>query len=203
MNQNDATYIEYISPLWSSNIFLSSHSVRLILFCVIWLLDDEHWVIDTDYYNYAIQYSCRLTDADGTCADSYSFIFSRYPGGLRPEDQNVVTRKKDEICLLGKYRRVAHTGEWCQANCSFVCPMINWSAPLVSQRLSKRPSEWLMKLSGTPHHPCPTWLIRWTLIRSKKHNKKNKNKAKQMIFLLSSAGFCQNSESLNLPLDQQ
>ncbi|AWP17714.1 RBP4 [Scophthalmus maximus] len=73
--------------------------------------NDEHWVIDTDYYNYAIQYSCRLTDADGTCADSYSFIFSRYPGGLRPEDQNVVTRKKDEICLLGKYRRVAHTGE--------------------------------------------------------------------------------------------
>uniref|UniRef100_W5MF60 Plasma retinol-binding protein II n=2 Tax=Lepisosteus oculatus TaxID=7918 RepID=W5MF60_LEPOC len=71
---------------------------------------DDHWVIDTDYDNYAIHYSCRQTDVDGTCLDSYSFIFSRHPTGLRPEDQKIVTQKKQELCLLGKYRRVAHTG---------------------------------------------------------------------------------------------
>ncbi|XP_013863050.1 retinol-binding protein 4 [Austrofundulus limnaeus] len=72
--------------------------------------NDEHWVIDTDYDNYAVHYSCRLEDADGTCLDSYSFIFSRHPEGLRAEDHAIVTQKKMEICLLGKYRRVAHTG---------------------------------------------------------------------------------------------
>ncbi|XP_028331836.1 retinol-binding protein 4 [Gouania willdenowi] len=72
--------------------------------------DDSHWVIDTDYDNYAIHYSCRVLDTDGTCLDGYSFIFSRYESGLRPEDQAIVTMKKREICLLGKYRRVPHTG---------------------------------------------------------------------------------------------
>lgn len=75
------------------------------------LLDDDHWVIDTDYDNYAVHYSCRLVDADGTCLDGYSFIFSRHSTGLRPEDQPVVLQKKTDLCLLGKYRRVAHTGE--------------------------------------------------------------------------------------------
>ncbi|KAF7668396.1 hypothetical protein LDENG_00015430 [Lucifuga dentata] len=37
---------------------------------------DDHWVIDTDYDNYAIHYSCREVGYDGTCIDSYSFIFS-------------------------------------------------------------------------------------------------------------------------------
>ncbi|XP_077595828.1 retinol-binding protein 4 [Stigmatopora nigra] len=72
--------------------------------------NDDHWVIDTDYDNYAIHYSCRQVDLDGTCLDSYSFIFSRSPTGLRPEDQRIVTQKKNELCLLGKYRRVAHNG---------------------------------------------------------------------------------------------
>ncbi|KPP74756.1 retinol-binding protein 4-B-like [Scleropages formosus] len=71
---------------------------------------DDHWVIDTDYDNYAIHFACRVMDLDGTCLDSYSFIFSRHPGGLRPEDQKIVTQKKQELCLLGKYRRVSHTG---------------------------------------------------------------------------------------------
>ncbi|MCI4384057.1 hypothetical protein PGIGA_G00034010 [Pangasianodon gigas] len=71
---------------------------------------DDHWVIDTDYDNYAVHYSCRELDTDGTCLDGYSFIFSRHPSGLRPEDQMIVTQKKQEICLLGKYRRVAHNG---------------------------------------------------------------------------------------------
>ncbi|XP_065098792.1 retinol-binding protein 4 [Paramisgurnus dabryanus] len=71
---------------------------------------DDHWVIDTDYENYAIHYSCREMDYNGTCLDGYSFIFSRHPEGLRPEDQKIVTEKKQEVCLLGKYRRVAHTG---------------------------------------------------------------------------------------------
>ncbi|KAM9424043.1 retinol-binding protein 4 [Pholidichthys leucotaenia] len=72
--------------------------------------NDDHWVIDTDYDNYAVHYSCRWIDSDGTCMDGYSFIFSRHSDGLRSEDQATVTQKKREICLLGKYRRVAHSG---------------------------------------------------------------------------------------------
>ncbi|KAG7325521.1 hypothetical protein KOW79_011837 [Hemibagrus wyckioides] len=75
---------------------------------------DDHWVIDTDYDNYAVHYACRELDTDGTCLDGYSFIFSRHPTGLRSEDQLIVTQKKQEICLLGKYRRVAHNG-FCDA----------------------------------------------------------------------------------------
>ncbi|KAM9817536.1 retinol-binding protein 4 [Neosynchiropus ocellatus] len=75
--------------------------------------NDDHWVIDTDYDNYAVHYSCRQIDADGTCLDSYSFIFSRHPTGLRTEDQAIVTQRKNELCLLGKYRRVGHSG-FCQ-----------------------------------------------------------------------------------------
>ncbi|KAJ8264361.1 hypothetical protein GJAV_G00148260 [Gymnothorax javanicus] len=71
---------------------------------------DDHWVIDTDYENYAIHYSCRELDTDGTCLDGYSFIFSRHITGLRLQDQKIVTQKKQEICMLGKYRRVAHNG---------------------------------------------------------------------------------------------
>ncbi|CDQ61604.1 retinol-binding protein 4 precursor [Oncorhynchus mykiss] len=77
--------------------------------------NDDHWVIDTDYDNYAIHYSCREVDLDGTCLDGYSFIFSRHPTGLRPEDQKIVTDKKKEICFLGKYRRVGHTG-FCESS---------------------------------------------------------------------------------------
>ncbi|XP_042363434.1 retinol-binding protein 4 [Plectropomus leopardus] len=72
--------------------------------------NDDHWVIDTDYENYAIHYSCRTVDSDGTCLDSYSFVFSRHSTGLRPEDQPIVTHKKAQVCLLGKYRRVQHNG---------------------------------------------------------------------------------------------
>ncbi|KAM6963874.1 retinol-binding protein 4 [Tautogolabrus adspersus] len=79
--------------------------------------NDEHWVIDTDYENYAVHYSCRQVDADGTCLDSYSFIFSRHAGGLRPEDVPTVTQKKRDLCLYGKYRRVDHNG-FCEANSS-------------------------------------------------------------------------------------
>ncbi|XP_034049037.1 retinol-binding protein 4 [Thalassophryne amazonica] len=72
--------------------------------------NDEHWVIDTDYDNYAVHYSCRQVAGDGTCEDSYSFIFSRHPTGLRPQDMLTVNRKKQEICLLGKYKPVIHNG---------------------------------------------------------------------------------------------
>ena len=74
--------------------------------------DDLHWVIDTDYENYAVHYSCREIDYDGTCLDGYSFIFSRHPTGLRAEDQRIVTQRKTELCLLGKYRRVEHNGTY-------------------------------------------------------------------------------------------
>uniref|UniRef100_A0A3Q3WTM5 Plasma retinol-binding protein II n=1 Tax=Mola mola TaxID=94237 RepID=A0A3Q3WTM5_MOLML len=72
--------------------------------------NDDHWVIDTDYDNYAVHYSCRNVDIDGTCLDSYSFIFSRHLTGLRSEDRAIVQQKKTEICLNNKYRRVDHTG---------------------------------------------------------------------------------------------
>ncbi|XP_020498398.1 retinol-binding protein 4 [Labrus bergylta] len=79
--------------------------------------NDEHWVIDTDYENYAVHYSCRQVDADGTCLDSYSFIFSRHPAGLRPEDVPQVTQMKRDVCLINKYRRVDHNG-FCDENSS-------------------------------------------------------------------------------------
>ncbi|XP_034563589.1 retinol-binding protein 4 [Notolabrus celidotus] len=79
--------------------------------------NDEHWVIDTDYDNYAVHYSCRLVDSDGTCLDSYSFIFSRHSTGLRPQDVVLATQKKRDLCLYGKYRRVDHTG-FCTQNSS-------------------------------------------------------------------------------------
>lgn len=75
------------------------------------LIDDDHWVIDTDYDNYAVHYSCRKVDEMGTCEDSYSFIFSRHLTGLRSEDQAIVQEKKTHLCLLGKYRRTLHDGE--------------------------------------------------------------------------------------------
>uniref|UniRef100_A0A3P8V6Q8 Plasma retinol-binding protein II n=1 Tax=Cynoglossus semilaevis TaxID=244447 RepID=A0A3P8V6Q8_CYNSE len=76
---------------------------------------DDHWVIDTDYDNYAVHYSCRkVHEVNGTCADSYSFIFSRHESGLRLEDQQIVSAKKHDICLAGKYRRVTHTPGQCE-----------------------------------------------------------------------------------------
>ncbi|XP_075468936.1 retinol-binding protein 4 [Ascaphus truei] len=71
---------------------------------------DDHWVVDTDYDTYAIHYSCRKLNEDGTCQDSYSFVFSRDPNGLTPEAQRIVRRRQEELCLDRKYRVVAHTG---------------------------------------------------------------------------------------------
>ncbi|KAG8523527.1 Retinol-binding protein 4 [Galemys pyrenaicus] len=73
--------------------------------------NDDHWIIDTDYDTYAVQYSCRLQNLDGTCADSYSFIFSRDPNGLPPEAQRIVRRRQEELCLARQYRLIAHNGE--------------------------------------------------------------------------------------------
>lgn len=84
------------------------------------LADDDHWVIDTDYDNYAVHYSCRHVDDNGTCLDSYSFIFSRHLTGLRAEDQSIVQQKKAGLCLQGKYRRINHTGE---SNAKFISLM--------------------------------------------------------------------------------
>ncbi|KAG9484810.1 retinol-binding protein 4 [Eleutherodactylus coqui] len=75
---------------------------------------DDHWVLDTDYDNYAIHYSCREENEDGTCLDSYSFIFSRDVNGLTPEIQRIVRRKQEEVCLDRKYRVVVHNG-YCDA----------------------------------------------------------------------------------------
>ncbi|CAJ0952179.1 unnamed protein product [Ranitomeya imitator] len=72
---------------------------------------DDHWVVDTDYDNYAVHYSCREVDEDGTCLDSYSFIFSRDENGLTPEIQRIVRRRQEELCLDRKYRVVKHNGK--------------------------------------------------------------------------------------------
>ncbi|XP_053167540.1 retinol-binding protein 4 [Hemicordylus capensis] len=72
--------------------------------------NDAHWVISTDYDTYALHYSCRELNEDGTCADSYSFVFSRDPNGLSPEAQRIVRQKQMEICLERQYRIIVHNG---------------------------------------------------------------------------------------------
>ncbi|XP_066477520.1 retinol-binding protein 4 [Tiliqua scincoides] len=69
--------------------------------------DDDHWVMLTDYDNYALHYSCRLLNEDGTCADSYSFVFSRTPYGFSPEVQRIIRQKQTELCLERQYRLIA------------------------------------------------------------------------------------------------
>ncbi|OWK08120.1 RBP4 [Cervus elaphus hippelaphus] len=74
--------------------------------------NDDHWIIDTDYETYALQYSCRLLNLDGTCADSYSFVFARDPSGFSPEVQKIVRQRQEELCLARQYRLIPHNGEW-------------------------------------------------------------------------------------------
>ncbi|XP_006113250.3 retinol-binding protein 4 isoform X1 [Pelodiscus sinensis] len=72
--------------------------------------NDDHWVVDTDYDTYALHYSCRLLNDDGTCADSYSFVFSRDPKGLPLEAQRIVRQRQVDLCLDRKYRLIIHNG---------------------------------------------------------------------------------------------
>ncbi|EPY82020.1 retinol-binding protein 4 precursor [Camelus ferus] len=72
--------------------------------------NDDHWIIDTDYDTYAVQYSCRLLNLDGTCADSYSFVFARDPYGFSPEVQKIVRQRQEELCLARQYRLIVHNG---------------------------------------------------------------------------------------------
>ncbi|KAG6935956.1 retinol binding protein 4, partial [Chelydra serpentina] len=72
--------------------------------------NDDHWVVDTDYDTYALHYSCRQLNDDGTCADSYSFVFSRDPKGLPPEAQRIVRQRQVDLCLDRKYRVIVHNG---------------------------------------------------------------------------------------------
>lgn len=92
--------------------FLDFSGVSNTFPSLLWLLpDDDHWVVDTDYDTYALHYSCRQLNADGTCADSYSFVFSRDPKGLPPDAQKIVRQRQIDLCLDRKYRLIAHTGE--------------------------------------------------------------------------------------------
>ncbi|KAK2530498.1 Rbp4 [Columba guinea] len=78
--------------------------------------NDDHWVVDTDYDTYALHYSCRQLNEDGTCADSYSFVFSRDPKGLPPEAQKIVRQRQVDLCLERKYRVIVHNGRILNAN---------------------------------------------------------------------------------------
>uniref|UniRef100_A0A5F8GDN9 Apolipoprotein D n=1 Tax=Monodelphis domestica TaxID=13616 RepID=A0A5F8GDN9_MONDO len=71
---------------------------------------DEYWVIDTDYNHYALTYTCRSLKKNGTCADSYSIVFSRNPQGLPPSIQKIVHQKQKDICLSGHFKPVLQSG---------------------------------------------------------------------------------------------
>lgn len=81
------------------------------MLCYDFFPDDDHWVVDTDYDTYALHYSCRELNEDGTCADSYSFVFSRDPKGLPPEAQKIVRQRQIDLCLDRKYRVIVHNGK--------------------------------------------------------------------------------------------
>ncbi|XP_065408160.1 retinol-binding protein 4 isoform X1 [Chrysemys picta bellii] len=85
--------------------------------------NDDHWVVDTDYDTYALHYSCRQLNDDGTCADSYSFVFSRDPKGLSPEVQRIIRQRQVDLCLDRKYRVIVHNGRAAQhkRNCRHSC----------------------------------------------------------------------------------
>ncbi|XP_043916288.1 purpurin-like [Protopterus annectens] len=67
---------------------------------------DNYWVIDTDYNNYAITYTCRTLHKDGTCKDGYSFVFSRYLHNFSPTIQRTIRKKQEQICLAGQFKPV-------------------------------------------------------------------------------------------------
>ncbi|XP_067849129.1 retinol binding protein 4, like isoform X1 [Heptranchias perlo] len=71
---------------------------------------DHYWVIDTDYDNYAITYSCRRQKDDGTCDDGYAIVFSRNPRGLPPNIQPIIRQKQEEICLSEQFEPVLQSG---------------------------------------------------------------------------------------------
>ncbi|KAE8590738.1 hypothetical protein XENTR_v10018180 [Xenopus tropicalis] len=71
---------------------------------------DDHWIVDTDYTTYAITYACRRRNFDGTCDDSYSFVFSRSKDGLPLDAQRIVRKRQEQLCLERKYRSVPHNG---------------------------------------------------------------------------------------------
>ena len=95
-----------------------------------WLADDDHWIIDTDYDTYAVQYSCRLLNLDGTCADSYSFVFARDPNGLPPDVQKIVRQRQDELCLARQYRLIVHNGEWVRVRAPHTLLRGQWAVSL-------------------------------------------------------------------------
>lgn len=92
---------------WSTFYLCLCNSLALLWF----VPDDDHWVVDTDYDTYALHYSCRELNEDGTCADSYSFVFSRDPKGLPPEAQKIVRQRQIDLCLDRKYRVIVHNGK--------------------------------------------------------------------------------------------
>ncbi|KAG7262478.1 hypothetical protein CRUP_036194 [Coryphaenoides rupestris] len=71
---------------------------------------DNYWIIDTDYDNYALTYSCRTLRDDGSCDDGYSIVFSRNPRGLPPAIQRRLRQKQDDVCMGGQFQPVLQSG---------------------------------------------------------------------------------------------
>lgn len=73
-------------------------------------IDDNYWVIDTDYDNYAITYACRKMRDDGSCEDGYALVYSRNPRGLIPAVLKAIRQKQEEICMAGEFQSVLQSG---------------------------------------------------------------------------------------------
>uniref|UniRef100_A0A8C4Q116 Retinol binding protein 4, plasma n=2 Tax=Eptatretus burgeri TaxID=7764 RepID=A0A8C4Q116_EPTBU len=73
--------------------------------------EDDFWVIDTDYNSFAVTYSCRERNEDGSCSDSYSLIFSRSLEELPRATKRRINSAQRRLCLAKQYRRLLNDGK--------------------------------------------------------------------------------------------
>ena len=61
-------------------------------------VENDYWVVITDYDNYALMYGCREWGADDVCEQVYSFVWSRETS-LSDSHQQLVDNKIAELCV--------------------------------------------------------------------------------------------------------